>query len=851
VIRVSLKDLLGRKLRLALTALAIVLGVGMVSGTYVLTDTINAGIQSLLGVAYAKADAVVTGQAVFGATGVLKTPAFPASTLGRIERLSSVSAAAGDVRARVEIVGADGKVISRRGASGYGFSIDPAYERFTALRLVGGAWPTNSSQVAIDAETAGSRRLGVGSAVSLIVNGGRQQRFTVAGIVDYGDATSLVGATLSVFDLPTAQSLFAKQGQLDQIDVAAKPGVSDASLLRQIRSVLPAHTQVRTGQAQTQAEVEDFSSAISTFRYFLLAFGAIALFVGAFVIANTLSITVAQRAREFATLRTLGATSRQVRRAVLLEGLVTGVLASAVGLFVGVGLAKLLETLFKADGVSLPLTGLVFATRTVVVSLLVGTLVTLAASFWPALRATRVPPIAAVREGSALPPSRLARFGPLAALLVCLVAVALVSAGAFVSALATGHRLLLLGVGVLAAFVGVAMAAPSIARPLALVLGWPATRLGGAAGVLARSNAMRNPARTAATAAALMIGLALVTAVAVLAQGLKQSIIGSVRSEFRGDYVLTSENGFTPTSISSEEAVSRAGVATLVAGERSGQGRAFGQTLRVAGIDPGLARLLLLQWKQGNNADLASLGRNGAIVDQSFAHANGLTVGSSLRLETPYGQTLQLVVRGVYTPPEAENPLGTISISARSFDSLYPNPQNVFTLIATTGGVTAASTAALNHVLASFPDAKVQTEQQFISSQEASINSELNLLYILLALSIIVSLFGIVNTLVLTVFERTRELGMLRAIGMTRRQIRRMIRHESVVTALIGAALGIPLGIGLAALFERALRNVPFSVPWRPIVVFVIAAIVVGLLAAIFPARRASRLNILNALQYE
>jgi putative ABC transport system permease protein len=383
------------------------------------------------------------------------------------------------------------------------------------------------------------------------------------------------------------------------------------------------------------------------------------------------------------------------------------------------------------------------------------------------------------------------------------------------------------------------------------VLGWPATRIAGAVGTLARSNAMRNPARTASTAAALMIGLALVTAVAVLAQGLKQSTIGAVKNEFRGNYVLTSENGFMPTSLASAAAVRRARIATVVADERSGEGRAFGRTIRVAGLDPGLSKLLLLQWKDGTNSAMATLGTNDAIVDDSFASTHHLTVGSPVTLETPAGRTTELTVNAIYTPPQAGNPLGTISISSRAFDSLYENPQNVFTLIAMPGGVTVANTTALNRVLASFPDAKLQTEQQFINSQEASINSELNLIYILLALSIIVSLFGIVNTLLLTVFERTRELGMLRAIGMARRQTRRMIRHEAVVTALLGAALGIPIGIGLAALLDRALHDIPFSVPWGTIIAFVLAAILVGLLAAIFPARRASRLNILNALQNE
>jgi putative ABC transport system permease protein len=362
---------------------------------------------------------------------------------------------------------------------------------------------------------------------------------------------------------------------------------------------------------------------------------------------------------------------------------------------------------------------------------------------------------------------------------------------------------------------------------------------------------MRNPARTASTAAALMIGLALVTAVAVLAQGLRVSLEGNVKSEFRGNYVLTSEDGFTPTSVASANALRSSGVATVVAGVRAGEGRAFGETTAVTGLEPGIARVLELNWKAGTNASMGTLGAHGAIVDNDFAHSHHLAVGSPIMLETPAGRFIALRVKAVFSPPGDDDPLGSISMSSRAFDSIYTNPQNVYTLVLMPGGVSAANTSSLNRVLRSFPDAKIQTEKQFVATQEQQVTNLLTLLYVLLGLSIIVSLFGIVNTLVLTVFERTRELGMLRAVGMTRRQTRRMIRHEAVITALIGAALGIPVGIALAALIGRALSGISFAVPWTTIVVFVFAAIVVGLFAAIFPARRASRLNVLNALQYE
>jgi putative ABC transport system permease protein len=547
----------------------------------------------------------------------------------------------------------------------------------------------------------------------------------------------------------------------------------------------------------------------------------------------------------------MGATVRQVRGVVILEGALTGLFASVVGLFVGLGLARGLIAAFSAAGFGLPQAALVFAPRTVIVSLVVGTVVTLVASLGPAVRATRVPPIAAVREGAVLPSSRLARFGPVVAATLCALALALVAVGSLIPALSTVDRLLLIGVGIVLLFLGVAMVAPSIVSPLALVLGWPGARIGGVAGRIARANATRNTGRTASTAAALMIGLALVTAVAVLAQGLRVALVGDVKAEFRGDYVLTSVDGFTPTSIASSNAVRRAGIATVVAGVRAGRGRAFGQTIPVTGLEPGLSMVLELTWKAGSNASMGTLGARGAVVDSSFASAHHLVVGSPLRLETPAGRYLDLHVSAIFSAPGYDDPLGSISVSSRTFDSVYTSPQNVYTLITTPGGVSAASTRRLDAVLAAYPDAKVQTEAQFIASQEAQLNAVLRLLYVLLGLSIIVSLFGIVNTLVLTVFERTRELGMLRAVGMTRRQVRRMIRHEAVVTALIGATLGIPVGIVIAALVGRALKGIAFAVPWTTIVVFVVAAIVVGLLAAILPARRASRLNVLDALQYE
>jgi putative ABC transport system permease protein len=387
--------------------------------------------------------------------------------------------------------------------------------------------------------------------------------------------------------------------------------------------------------------------------------------------------------------------------------------------------------------------------------------------------------------------------------------------------------------------------------PAARVLGWPATRIGGAAGQLARGNAARNPARTASTASALMIGLALVTLVGVLAAGLRTRFERAVNEVFVANYAVTSQSNFLPIGVASEEALTRVPAVTVVTGVRAGRGRAFGSNINVTGAEPQVSKVISVDWKAGGPQTPAQLGSDGAFVNTDYAKAQHLHVGSPLTVQVPSGRKLDLVLRGITNPPKGGSPYGDVTISTALFDRVYQNPQNLYTFVNIRGGVTPANTKLLSGALASFPDAKLQTKAQFTKNQEQGLTTLLNLLYVLLSLSIIVSLFGIVNTLVLTVFERTRELGMLRAVGMSRRQVRRMIRHESVITALLGATFGIPLGVVLALLVGVAIKYAAFTIPVGTLVVFVIAAILAGLLAAIVPARRAARLNVLQALQYE
>jgi putative ABC transport system permease protein len=854
VTRVALRGLLGRKLRAALTAFAIVVGVAMVSGTFVLTDTIKSAFGTVFTQAYKNADAVITGKSAIGnGNGGGNGPEIPtlsASLLGRVRALPQVAQASGGISDQAQLVGRDGKVISSGGAPGLAFSYSPQGQRFNPLSLTSGAWPSGPGEVDIDAQTASKHGYSVGQEIGIIARG-PVQRFRIVGTVRFAGVSSLGGATMAIFRLDTAQQLFHKLGSFDQINVAAKSGTSPAQLVSAIRPLLGPSAQVRTGHAQAQQATKDTSGFLNIFQDFLLAFGGVALFVGSFVIANTLSITIAQRTRELATLRTLGATRRQVLTSVLLEALVIGSLASVVGLFLGLLLAKGLNSLLVSFGIDLPQAATVFKARTIIVALGVGIVVTMLAAMRPALRSTRVPPIAAAREGALLPPSRWARYGPYAAVGTNLGAIALMLVGLLASGLSTGLRLLAVGVGALALFIGVAMLAPKLVPPLVRVLGWPAARLGGSAGKLAQGNSSRNPARTASTASALMIGLALVTLVGVLAAGLRTRFENAVNQAFVANYAITATNNFSPIGLASEQAARQVPGVAMVSGVRAGRARAFGSDINLSGVEPNVSSVIKVDWQAGGPQIPAELGLDGAFVNKDYANAQHLHVGSPLSVETPSGRVLHLRLIGITNPPKGGSPYGDVTISQSLFDSLYQNPQNLFTLINVLGGVTSANTQRLNAALAGFPDAKLQTKSQFTKNQEQGLNTLLNLLYVLLSLSIIVSLFGIVNTLVLTVFERTRELGMLRAVGMSRRQVRRMIRHESVITALLGAAFGIPLGILLALMVGGAINFAAFTIPIGTLIVFVIAAVIAGLIAAIWPARRAGRLNVLEALSYE
>ncbi|MFL5844259.1 MAG: ABC transporter permease, partial [Solirubrobacteraceae bacterium] len=593
----ALRGLLGRKLRTALTAIAIVLGVATVSGTYVLTDSINNAFHSIFFETRAGSDAVISGKAAFDVSSDTGTsaPSLDESLLEKVRALPEVAEAEGQVNGQAHLIGNDGKAIVYGGAPNLGFSIANGTSRFNPLQLVSGNWP-KANEVVVDKSTASKEHLQLGQVIGVQAQG-PVRRLRVSGTVKFGSVSTIGGATLAGFDLPTAQQLFEKSGKLDEIALAASQGVSDPKLISSVQSILPADAQVRTATAQSHEDAKDTNSFVSFLQKFLLGFGGVALFVGSFVIANSLSITIAQRTREFATLRTLGASRGQVLRSVMLEALVMGTLASLVGLFAGLALAKGLFSLFDAVGFTLPNNGLTLETRTIVVALIVGIVVTLLASLRPALRATRVPPIAAVREGATLPESRWARYRLPAALVLTALGFAALLAGLFVPGLATGQILLLMLGGALIVFFGIALLSVRLIGPLAWTLGWPATKMGAAAGALARDNSRRNPQRTASTASALMIGLALVTLVSMLAAGIVSSFRGSVKDIWRSaDYAITAQNNFDPIPIAASEAVKKTPGVTEVSDVRAGEALAYGNKIGITAVNPAAAHVFNLNW---------------------------------------------------------------------------------------------------------------------------------------------------------------------------------------------------------------------------------------------------------------
>ena len=847
----AIKSLWARKLRALGTALAVLIGVSLVAGTYVLTDTINRAFDQIFSDSLKGTSVVVTARQPVTQEGNSSTPTFPATLLKKVDKVPGVTLASGAIFTPGGIYNGNKRVGSQFAPKFIASILPP---RIESLKTVEGHRPQNSRQATLDKAAADDSGLKIGDPIRL--SGERRAKtYKLVGLTELG-GTSFGGASIAQLTLPEAQLITDKVGRYDQISVANNPHVSSSTLAARIKRVMPHDIRVETAQQNANRQSDQIHKALSFLPIFLGVFAAVALIVGAFVIFNTFSITVAQRVREFGMLRTLGASRRQILSSVIVEAGLIGLFGAIAGIFGGLLFAKGIEALFKSLGIGLPTTALVVASRTVIVSLVIGVVVTLFAVLSPALRSTRVPPIAAMQDLEMTPSRRRSIVTTAIASLLLVGGLALVLVGLFANIKDSGQAALMLGLGAALVLFGVSLWSPKLVKPLAEVAGWPLERLRGLTGRLARENSQRNPGRTAATAAALMIGLALVSFVTVFAAGLKASIGNAIDSNFQGQLVIQNSNGFDPIPAAAAKTAAQVPGVKTVSTLRSSAVKVagFGKA-RAAGLDPKTAnKVLKIDFQDGSSPKtLQNLKDNEVIADKSYLDGTGLNVGDKIRI---LGQTGKLTTfRIVGSLKDNANLLGDMVVTQGAMARDFATRQDVFDFIDLKPGAnTAAVQAKIKPLLrAKFPTSEVLNQDELKTNQENQINPLLGLVYALLSLAVIVSLFGIANTLALSIYERRRELGMLRAVGMSRRQVRRLIRYESVITALIGAILGMVIGMIFAALMSVPLKSQGFviSYPVGQLIFILVIAGLAGVVAAIAPARRAARLDVLEALAYE
>jgi putative ABC transport system permease protein len=848
---VTMKRLLTKKVRVLMTGLAVMLGVAFVSGTLVLTDTISRTFDNLFTDIYQHTDAAVREKAVFGGNNAVTAGRgrLPASVVASVKRAPGVAAADGTITGIAQIVDKKNKAVGdpAKGAPVLGFNWLPDAQLRT-LRLVEGKGPESAGEIVMDKKSADDTGYKVGATVPVLLKTGRES-FKLTGIAKFGNANSPLGASIVAFTTSEAERVLGEPGKLDTIDVAAKPGVSQQQLVRNIRQVVKGEDggklEVLTGKELTRESQTSFQQGLKFFNYFLLVFGLVALLVGGFIIFNTFSILVTQRAREMALLRAIGAGARQVLSSVLFEAVVVGLIASLFGVVGGVVLALGLKALLAVLNFDIPAGGIVLKPRTVAVGFAVGLGFTVLAAVAPAIKASRVPPVAAMRDISIDTSGRSLRRTAIGSIVTALGILALV-----LGLLGGGSTLVLVGVGAVVIFMGVAILGPLFARPVADVIGTPIAKLRGMTGSLARENAMRSPKRTSATAAALMIGVGLVVFITIAAASIKSSIESTVTKGMKADYVIDSgqfrQGGFSPKIESDLQKVP--GV-TAVSGVRDGQVEINGSVKQVTAYDThDINRLFDIGVTKGN---LAALPVNGVAVQKDVASDKNWKVGTKLAARFASTGKETLVVGALYSE---RYPSGSYLIDTKTYAANFADQFDVQVYVTTAGGANAANRAAIKKVLNAYPGAKLQDRSQFAAAQTSQINPLLSLIYALLALAVIIALFGIANTLGLSIIERTHELGLLRAVGMTRSQMRATVRWESVIIALFGTLLGLLIGLFFGWVMVEALKSqgfTAFSVPAGQLALIVVLGALAGVLAAIVPARRAARLDVLQAITTE
>jgi putative ABC transport system permease protein len=853
--RTAVRNVLAHKARLLMTMLAVMLGVAFVAGTLVFTGTISEAYQKSSEKGFTNVDVAITPD--HSTTGNSQngdpnssgpTPMLAQSLLDRAARLPGVASATGIVSGYTAVADKKGDLIGGSFAS-MGGNYDPAANGTDPrYHLTAGRAPQAADEVALDLKTADRGPYRVGDSVRISVDGPVRTE-KVVGIFTTDDGNVAAGGSLTLFDTATAQQLFAKPGQFDEIDLKAAAGTSQATLKSAVDAILPPGDTADTGTKLASDQAAVIKQSMSGMRTALLVFAGIALFVGIFIIANTFTMLVAQRTRELALMRAVGASRRQVTRSVLIEATAVGLIAAVVGLAAGVGIGAGLRAILDSTGsANIPDGPLVIDPSTVLVSLVVGVAVTVLAAWLPGRRAAKIPPVAAMSSVHATATARgLVVRNTIGAILAAAGAV-LVVAGTRMGSNGKGP----MGIGAVVLVIGVFVLTPLLSRPL-IAAAAPILRAFGVSGRLARQNAVRNPRRTAATASALMIGLTLITGLTVIAGSVQQSLDKMASDSLRADYVvsMSSMNGERPMSPSVDQALAASPLVTASSPLRDSQALAGGSEEPLTGVDAGsFGQLANLTFDQGS---FAGLGGDRILVDKTTADRHHWQVGSTFT--TTYdgdGGTGRLTVGGIFQGNQMFQ--GIILDNA----TLAPHLNKVAdmeVMVATKSGVSDATKQALTTTLGDNPAIKVEDKQDISNGIAQIFTLLLNMLYGLLAMAVIVAVLGVINTLAMSVFERSQEIGMLRAIGLDRSGIKRMVRLESVVISLFGGVLGLALGafFGWAAgrLIAQGLPSYELVIPWGRMVLFLAMAAVVGVLAALWPARRAARLNLLAAIKAE
>jgi putative ABC transport system permease protein len=841
--RIALKSIVGRKARLVLTSLAVILGTAFLSGTSVFSATLDRTFNNLFEDVFKNIDGYVRStQVVEGDFGLIERQRIPADYVDKVLSVPGVSDAVPDIQAFARIVGKDGKPIGTEGAGPPTFGSVAVEFKGALWTIAEGKFPKGPTEVALDEASAEKAGYVLGDKVKVVAQSG-SRTFTLVGIASYGDVRSPGGATFALFDVPTAAEFLGKPGFVDAILVVGDGSRSDDALAKDIDAIFEPSQKVETltGAEITKETQDDIGQALSFFSIFLTIFSVIALGVGSFVIYNVFSISAAQRQKENALLRALGANRAQITRSMLIESIVVGLFGSLLGFVGGIGISKLLSVALPALGFDLPSGGLVISASILINTVIVGLVVTVLSAVLPARRAGKVPPLAAMRATAieTAGPGRVRLFWGLGSMLVGL---------GIIGAVIGGSSNNLLGFGVLFVFIGTIVIGPSIARPVALFLGRPAETLRGVTGQMARQNAARNPKRTSRTSAPVLIGVALVTAVSALAASINGQIADLFTEQFKGDYAVNSNaqgfGGLSPdlaTTLSSIDGVNDASGIGTVLTKINDKGR----TLIVitpstigGNYDIGLV-----------NADYSILDKDGILISESLAERDNLKIGSVIPVTFGDGVTRDLTVRALYVHDDLA---GDRVISRETFANTTVSSFD-FSIYVTLekGADNEKVRAELQKAVDEYGQGKLLSRDEYIDEQAGQVNQLLGLIYGLLALSVIIAIVGIIITLLLSVFERQREIGLLRAVGMTRSQVRTTVRWESVITSLLGAVVGILLGLGLGWVIVFALRDqglTSFQIPIGSTVFIMVMSFVVGVLAAVYPAWRATKVDMLDAL---